>query len=562
MWSDGPSREQVQLGENLQQVDLWGTRRTPRAIADEGLTRQEIDVDDLPTFLVGVDPHLARWSIAVEIETAELAGVFGQAQTAVCRFTNTFPRGVGGTVTLKTPDVWEVEPRRVPFKLAAGETRRQTFQILLGANASSGRQAVRLDFEVTSDRVHRFSVYREIRVGLRDLDVELSSRLDEKGNLLVEQRLTNESDRLVSFNCLLSVPQRRRERQQVFRLGRGSVTNLFVLPHGEELLGQTLWLRTRKSEATASSTSSSSPASDRKGADQAMPSVRDVGQFLEEFAPCRLAEDWDNVGLLVGDPERVVRRLMTCLTITPASAEEAIDARVDLIVSHHPLPFHALKRLTTETLPGRLLLRLIAAEIGIHSPHTAFDSAAAGINQRLAESLGLVEIRPLVRDGEDPQGLGAGRWGRFPEPEALGSLAARLKQRLSVPLLQLVGSLARPVAVGCRGVRQRRAVSARRASRRLRPAGRGRDEFPYLCRGGGQRRGVAHAGTLCQRTICRGIPGRGAGSAVSRDRGVGESDRVGPAPLGVSRLRGAGARFPEPRRAWRRSARSCRTGPS
>src|SRR5688572_13285580 len=127
-----------------------------------------------------------------------------------------------------------------------------------------------------------------------------------------------------------------------------------------------------------------------------MTKLHDLCAFLERFAPARLAEDWDNVGLLVGDRERSVTRVMTCLTITPISAQEAIDEQADVIVTHHPLPFRPLKRLTTDSVPGRLLWELIRAGIAIHSPHTAFDSAAAGINQRLAAGLGLTDIQPLV----------------------------------------------------------------------------------------------------------------------------------------------------------------------
>ena len=89
-----------------------------------------------------------------------------------------------------------------------------------------------------------------------------------------------------------------------------------------------------------------------------MYSVADVAQFLEEFAPAALAEEWDNVGLLVGRYDQKVARVMTCLTITPASAAESIDERADLVVSHHPLPFRPLKRLTGDTSEGRLLLDL------------------------------------------------------------------------------------------------------------------------------------------------------------------------------------------------------------
>jgi len=180
-----------------------------------------------------------------------------------------------------------------------------------------------------------------------------------------------------------------------------------------------------------------------------MQTIEAIAEFLGQFAPERLAEAWDNVGLLVGDRSGNVRRLMTCLTITPASAAEAVDGRADLIVAHHPLPFHALKRLTTDTPSGRLLLDLIAARIAIYSPHTAFDSAREGINQRLAAGLGLRGVKPLVPDEE---GLGPGRWGRLARRLTLGHLVDRVKEFLSIEHVQVVGDLdrqIRTVAVAC-----------------------------------------------------------------------------------------------------------------
>src|SRR5262245_7994078 len=112
-----------------------------------------------------------------------------------------------------------------------------------------------------------------------------------------------------------------------------------------------------------------------------MPTVSDVCRFLERFAPPELAEEWDNVGLLVGDPQRNVKSVMTCLTVTNASASEAVEQHIDLVITHHPLPFRPLKRITTETTPGRLLLKLIEAGVAVYSPHTAFDSTREGINQ-------------------------------------------------------------------------------------------------------------------------------------------------------------------------------------
>lgn len=183
-----------------------------------------------------------------------------------------------------------------------------------------------------------------------------------------------------------------------------------------------------------------------------MTTIADVSRFLESFAPPRLAENWDNVGLLAGDRTASVQRIMTCLTITPDSAAEAVRERADLIVSHHPLPFKPLGRLTTDQTPARLLWQLIGARVAIYSPHTAFDSAATGINQRLAEGLGLTDIRPLTPLPNDPQGLGSGRVGCLPTRQTLHELAARVMSFLGVEGLHRVGASDRAVervAVGC-----------------------------------------------------------------------------------------------------------------
>jgi dinuclear metal center YbgI/SA1388 family protein len=183
-----------------------------------------------------------------------------------------------------------------------------------------------------------------------------------------------------------------------------------------------------------------------------MTTVAEVADFLEVFAPACLAEEWDNVGLLVGDRRRDAARIMTCLTVTPDSAAEAIAERAELIVTHHPFPFRPLNRLTADTSEGRMLLDLIGAGVSIFSPHTAFDSAATGINQRLAEGLELLDIAPLVQVEAAPPGTGGGRVGRLAKPLSLEQLAARLKKFLSVEHVQMVGEPQRHVqrvAVAC-----------------------------------------------------------------------------------------------------------------
>ena len=180
-----------------------------------------------------------------------------------------------------------------------------------------------------------------------------------------------------------------------------------------------------------------------------MPTVAAIAAFLEQVAPFRLAEEWDNVGLLVGRRSQDVAKVMTCLTVTPASAAEAVESGVDLIVTHHPMPFAAIKRLTADTTVGQVLLELIAAHVAVYSPHTAFDSAQQGINERLANGL---ELRGVAALRPHAEGQGTGRYGWLAKRIALGDLADRLKRFLNIERLRLVGrpeQSVRTVAIGC-----------------------------------------------------------------------------------------------------------------
>jgi dinuclear metal center YbgI/SA1388 family protein len=170
--------------------------------------------------------------------------------------------------------------------------------------------------------------------------------------------------------------------------------------------------------------------------------LSDIIRYLETLAPPSLAEEWDNVGLLVGDRRRPVSRVMTCLTLTPPTVAEAVEHEADLVVVHHPLPFRPVRRITADTTVGTMLLELIASDTAVYSAHTAFDSAAEGINQRLARGLGLRGIAPLV-PGEGA--LGTGRIGWLETPATLAALSDNVKQFLGIDRIGLVGEPKREV---------------------------------------------------------------------------------------------------------------------
>jgi len=173
----------------------------------------------------------------------------------------------------------------------------------------------------------------------------------------------------------------------------------------------------------------------------AMPTLSTVIAELEKIAPLRLAAAWDAVGLLVGSRRPDVTRVMTCLTLTPEVAHEAVAAGIDLIVSHHPFPFRPVARLTDDSVAGGMLLDLTAAGIAVWSSHTAWDSAVGGINDQLAKLCGLTDIAPIEPDGIDPR-AGFGRLGTCPD-SSVGALAKHLERSLGGRPVTVAGRMER-----------------------------------------------------------------------------------------------------------------------
>lgn len=158
-----------------------------------------------------------------------------------------------------------------------------------------------------------------------------------------------------------------------------------------------------------------------------MTTVADISAWMDKVAPSALSESWDNTGLLLGDSARPVTRVQTCLTLTPQSVEEATTRQADLVIAHHPLPFKPLSKITTDSVPGRLLWQLASNSVAIYAPHTAWDSAPMGINALIAESLGLCDCQAII-PSEQPglEGLGAGRIGAMRQSCSMNQLVEQL----------------------------------------------------------------------------------------------------------------------------------------
>ena len=161
--------------------------------------------------------------------------------------------------------------------------------------------------------------------------------------------------------------------------------------------------------------------------------VKDIIGVVEDFAPVSLQEKWDNSGLCVGSPEDEVTGVLLGLDCTPELVDEAIACSADMIVTHHPLIFSGLKKISADDLVGAAVIKAVKAGISIYAAHTSADKVLAGVSGAMAARLGLKDVRILDEDGE---GTGLGVVGDLPEPLTAGQAVELVKERFSLKVLK------------------------------------------------------------------------------------------------------------------------------
>ena len=150
--------------------------------------------------------------------------------------------------------------------------------------------------------------------------------------------------------------------------------------------------------------------------------VRDLLQRVDRVAPFSLAEEWDNVGLMVGDLDAEVSRVGIALDPVGEAVAAAAEQGCQALLCHHPLLFRPLKKLDLNSDPGRAVREAIKRDVAVLAAHTNWDCAEGGVNWELAGRLGLIGITPL-----DPN-AGLGAKGRLPEAEPLDRFLEKVRE--------------------------------------------------------------------------------------------------------------------------------------
>ena len=160
--------------------------------------------------------------------------------------------------------------------------------------------------------------------------------------------------------------------------------------------------------------------------------IREIIGALEHFAPLSLQDSYDNAGLQIGlTVEAESSGVLLCLDVTEDVLSEAKEKGCNLVVSHHPLLFHGLKKITGEDYVQRCVIDSIRNGINVYAAHTNLDNAPGGVNYQIAEKIGLTDVKPL-RPKAEMEGAGSGVIGRLPEEMEREDFIVMIKERFDV----------------------------------------------------------------------------------------------------------------------------------
>ena len=165
--------------------------------------------------------------------------------------------------------------------------------------------------------------------------------------------------------------------------------------------------------------------------------VNNIIKEMELLAPTYLKEDFDNVGLMVGDKNKEVKKVLLALDCTLKVIEEAKKENVELIITHHPLIFKRPRSITTDTLQGKKIIELIKNDISLYSSHTNLDSVENGLNDTIVSILGFDNFKILEKNKRDDK-AGLGRIVSLNESIQLEDLISKIKKSLNINNLRVV----------------------------------------------------------------------------------------------------------------------------
>lgn len=230
----------LMLGDNLQQVDLWGNRVPLKAI--NRVT--QVHMDDKPILLTNINTRLALLYSSIKLSPSIIEASIVRQQTMLS-FKNTFGGPITGRFRLQlnqpqTAD-WQIEPATFMFALQPGQEFHQPLSLLFPRNELGGPKTLNALFQIDADQNYQFSARIPFDIRLADIDVDCFARRLNDRDLLVQQVVTNEGQEEINLNCFIDLPDRDHLERAISHLQPGmSVTKTFIIPNAVQWLGQAL----------------------------------------------------------------------------------------------------------------------------------------------------------------------------------------------------------------------------------------------------------------------------------------------------------------------------------
>ena len=240
-WATKPKNVQMYLGQKVTAFDVWGrTVPVESQETDRGL-EQSFTIGRWPIIIAGVDVSVAKWRMGLKLLERKIDPLVGQVQELKIQFENPLPISAIGTVRIVAPTIF-VESTTAAFEIAPNDTGTILLPVQVLPDADTTETEIALEFEMAGDHPIRFSIQEWLQVGTDDFEFEIAFQIDDYDQLWVTVEAINYRDEPTSFDCMLLIPNRPRERTQIANLTDRS-SRVFVVRKASELLNETLWLR-------------------------------------------------------------------------------------------------------------------------------------------------------------------------------------------------------------------------------------------------------------------------------------------------------------------------------
>lgn len=244
VWSAQPKEELIYLGENVQEVDVWGKVKNLPLETVGNQTAQRLQIDSVPKFIIGADPVLLAFRMSVEITPKQIDSFLGQKQQLSVSFSNPTRNSMVGQMRLVEPNTWKIDRPSRGWEMLGGRTKTRTFDVVLSNTAKVGSYELPVQFTLDTLPPKIFTTYRNVNVGPQGLEIDVMTRLTPNKDLSVIVELTNNGAKTQSYDCLMfASPDRQYQRQFITVRPGETVRRAIVWVNGEDLIGKRLLLR-------------------------------------------------------------------------------------------------------------------------------------------------------------------------------------------------------------------------------------------------------------------------------------------------------------------------------